>query len=96
MKVLKDWAEAERADWDALYDGGSCSCHISPPCGSCTHPGNPLNQEFNDDCWEVAFDLDEACERAMERIRRHIDASVLFHLMSLEHQRWLKSQGVVL
>lgn len=22
---------------------GGCSCHISAPCGWCTHPGNPRN-----------------------------------------------------
>lgn len=29
-----------------------CECHISPPCGCCTHPGNPLNLEETDDAWE--------------------------------------------
>jgi hypothetical protein len=47
-RVLTAEAQADRDDFDR--DDGGCSCHISPPCGYCTHPGNPLNQE-DDDCW---------------------------------------------
>lgn len=38
-------AEQDRADFVQAYGDGNCSCHIAPPCGSCTHPGNPANQE---------------------------------------------------
>lgn len=45
-RILKPEHQADRDDFVAkTYDGGGCSCHISPPCGWCTHPGNPLNQE---------------------------------------------------
>lgn len=47
-RVLTPEAQADRDDFDA--EDGCCSCHISPPCGYCTHPGNPLNQE-DDSCW---------------------------------------------
>lgn len=50
-KVLTPEAEADREEFDREYDGGNCSCHISPPCGSCTHPGNPHNQDEYEDCW---------------------------------------------
>lgn len=50
-RVLTPEAQAERDDFDRAYDGGNCSCHISPPCGSCTHPGNPRNQEEDDTAW---------------------------------------------
>ena len=43
-------AQAERDDFENEFDGGNCSCHTSPPCSSCTHPGNPHNQEA-DDCY---------------------------------------------
>ena len=43
-------AQAERDDFEHEYYGGNCSCHLSPPCGSCTHPGNPHNQE-EDSCY---------------------------------------------
>lgn len=46
-------AEADRAEFESYYGrDGNCSCHISPPCNSCTHPGNPMNQEEDDRCWE--------------------------------------------
>lgn len=50
--ILTPEAQAERDDFEAIYgiDGG-CYCFISPPCGYCTHPGNPSNQEEGDDCW---------------------------------------------
>lgn len=50
-KVLTPEAEAERDAFEQEYDDGNCSCHISPPCGSCTHPGNPRNQAEDESCW---------------------------------------------
>ena len=44
-------AQADRDEFERLYDGGNCSCHLSPPCGSCVHPGNPRNQEEDDTAW---------------------------------------------
>lgn len=32
---------------------GNCSCHIDPPCFSCTHGGNPMNLVEQEDCWMV-------------------------------------------
>lgn len=51
-KQLTPWAEDELADWGRLYGDCGCTCFISPPCGSCTHPGNPYNLEATDDAWE--------------------------------------------
>lgn len=49
---LTDEAQAERDQFESTYGrGGNCSCHISPPCSSCLHPGNPANQEEDDSCW---------------------------------------------
>lgn len=46
-------AELERAQFQSEYGmDGNCSCHLSPPCGSCIHPGNPRNQNECDECWE--------------------------------------------
>jgi hypothetical protein len=49
-RVLTPEAQADRDDFDSDSDDGCCSCHIAPPCGWCTHPGNPHNQE-DDSCW---------------------------------------------
>jgi len=29
----------------------TCTCHIAPPCGYCTHPGNPSNLEETPEAW---------------------------------------------
>ena len=48
---LTEWAEAEADDFRRVHGDGNCSCHISPPCSSCTHPGNPLCLAEDDDAW---------------------------------------------
>ena len=54
-RVLTPEAEAERDQFEAEYGhGGNCSCHISPPCNSCLHPGNPINQEADETAWMAA------------------------------------------
>jgi hypothetical protein len=50
-RELTPEAQADRDAFERDYDGGNCSCHLSPPCGSCTHPGNPLNQDEDESCW---------------------------------------------
>lgn len=53
---LTEEAEAESEDFYRVYDGGNCSCHISPPCSSCMHPGNPLNLQEDDSAWVMGFE----------------------------------------
>lgn len=51
-KILTPDAQFERDQFEREFGhSGNCSCHISAPCCSCTHPGNPANQEADDDCW---------------------------------------------
>jgi hypothetical protein len=51
-RVLTKEAQAERADFQSEHGtDGNCSCHLSPPCESCMHPGNPLNQDEDESCW---------------------------------------------
>lgn len=49
---LTDEAQDELDDFNSEYGGGNCACHISAPCGSCTHPGNPHNQAEDETAWE--------------------------------------------
>lgn len=52
---LTEAAQAERDEFISEYGrGGNCFCYISPPCSSCTHPGNPRNQDEYESCWTVA------------------------------------------
>lgn len=50
---LTEAAQAERDDFERYTrEYGGCSCFTgAAPCGHCTHPGNPHNQEA-DSCWE--------------------------------------------
>ena len=42
--------------WSRFYD--NCSCHISPPCSSCVHEGNPANLEETPEAWERVYSVD--------------------------------------
>lgn len=52
--VLTEDAQADRDAFNNNYGDGNCSCHNNAPCSSCTHPGNPTNQEEDSACWTVA------------------------------------------
>ena len=54
-REVTDEARAERDDWKSGYN--DCSCHISPPCNSCIHPGNPANQEEDETAWRAAASI---------------------------------------
>lgn len=45
-------AQDDRDDFDASAAKCGCTCFISPPCGFCTHPGNPRNQDEDESCWQ--------------------------------------------
>lgn len=47
---LKPEYQALADEFDAK--DSCCSCHLNPPCGHCTHPGNPANLEEDVDAWE--------------------------------------------
>lgn len=49
---LTDEGEQYKHDFETEMQDSSCSCHISPPCAFCLHPGNPANLDANDSLWE--------------------------------------------
>ena len=52
LMELTQAAQIIRDEFEFMYgEGGRCSCHINPPCNSCIHPGNPANQEEDEDSW---------------------------------------------
>lgn len=55
MRVMELTPEAQvdRDDFDSTYADRGCTCFISPPCGACTHVGNPLNQAEDESCWQA-------------------------------------------
>jgi hypothetical protein len=62
-RELTEAAQDDREMFEAHYHGEGCTCFISPPCSWCLHPGNPRNQEEDDECWmpaepeKAAFDI---------------------------------------
>lgn len=50
-RVLTEEADNDRAEFTRTVGDQGCSCFQAAPCGFCTHPGNPRNQEEDDDCW---------------------------------------------
>jgi len=51
VKLLKPEYQQVADDFNRHYSDRGCSCHISPPCGFCTHEGNPLNLHECEDVW---------------------------------------------
>lgn len=49
--TLTDRAHQEAVDFYAKYGTGNCYCFLSPPCGSCVHPGNLVNLDCTPDAW---------------------------------------------
>ncbi len=49
---LTPQAQADRDSFEAGFKDRGCTCFRNPPCGYCTDPGNPRNQEEHDACWE--------------------------------------------
>ena len=58
LKELTPDAQSERDNFVEHYGNGGCTCFKGhPPCSSCTHPGNPRNQEEDETAWQpVAYD----------------------------------------
>jgi hypothetical protein len=54
-KVLTKKGQELANEYAVRYEDG-CSCHINPPCSSCTHPGNQINLVEQEDLWEVIDD----------------------------------------
>ena len=91
-RALKPWAEAENEDFRLVFGrDGNCSCHLSAPCNSCTHPGNPLKLECDDDAWEDKFDLDEMALQAQAAVARTIERSYAAHrsAMAVRRSEWI-------
>jgi len=62
--ILKPEAQHDRDLFEKYVKDEGCSCFKRPPCGYCTHPGNPYNQE--DDCfWVEAISNEEKWKRVM-------------------------------
>lgn len=58
---LTEEAEAEADDFRRTQEDRGCNCFTGcAPCSWCTHPGNPLNLDEDDDAWVMGFEGDAA------------------------------------
>ena len=51
-RVLKEKYKALHDEFNEERERYGCTCHVNPPCGYCTHPGNMSNLECTDEAWE--------------------------------------------
>lgn len=49
-ELKREW-QAVADDFMEIYWDSGCTCFLSPPCGYCTHEGNPNNLEECEDVW---------------------------------------------
>jgi len=81
-KRLMPWAEREAFQFYLDHGRGNCSCHISPPCSSCVHPGNPRNLECADDAWGEEYEVMAA--KAKEELETWIEYKANVHLNEMK------------
>lgn len=54
---LTDEAQAEADDFRLTQEDRGCVCFTGcAPCSWCTHPGNPLNLEYDDAAWVLGYE----------------------------------------
>ena len=70
MRRLTEAAQADRDAFNSYARDSGCACHSMPPCGYCTHPGNPANQDEDERCWENGYTKEEALWYAICQMRR--------------------------
>ncbi len=51
-----------------LMNTTGCTCFQCAPCGACTHPGNTLNLEENDDVWRPLTEQETRATRVKRRV----------------------------
>jgi hypothetical protein len=81
-RELMPWAIDAAMDFRRQFGHGNCSCHIRPPCPSCTHEGNPLNLEETPEAWgelHVVMALE-----SQEILARFVDQLAAKHLSEMK------------
>lgn len=93
-RILTPDAKAERDEFEATSPG--CYCHTGcAPCGHCTHPGNPLNQE-DDSCWQevgpelVKVSTDELIGKALDHAVAIAEGMYIHTPPGLKFEYWYK------
>lgn len=93
VSTLTSQARQDREQWEDRYD--DCTCHINPPCGSCLHPGNPVNQEDDPSCWEPEEEIELPPKRpAKKPFVVKISVDLYFSTPAETMPAWANSEGV--
>lgn len=79
LDLLTSDAYKDHLNFTRMYGDGNCSCHLSPPCGSCIHPGNPVNLMSDETAWETSI-IPQLVENATAALAAFIDERVKHHL----------------
>ncbi len=90
LKQLKpDYADV-LCDFKINFSDRGCTCFLSPPCGYCTHEGNPANLDETPEAWEYIQHRPISSRRAKYLKKR--GKSVYYHdkLFSFFYEKPLK------
>ena len=85
-RILTPEAEAERDDFERVHERRGCYCHISAPCGHCTHPGHPLALAEDETAWTWASwhdMLDDLTDKARAAVADTIEKAAKRHLQEM-------------
>ena len=85
--VLTPEGELLEAQFKSIFRWGGCSCFISPSCGYCTHPGNPLNLEGDPEVWMEEWEGFVVMEsRARQVVADVIERATIHHLKEMKER----------
>lgn len=56
-RLLNDVGMSLSWDFQEYFYNRRCTCHKTPICGFCAHPGNPMNLEESEDVWDESMQL---------------------------------------
>lgn len=66
------------SEFKGLFADRGCTCFISPPCGHCTHEGNPANLDETPEAWqEIQFRL--ISSRRAKYLRKRGKAKAIYY-----------------
>lgn len=55
LYLTDEWQEIAD-DFEEHFEDRGCTCFLGkPPCGYCTHPGNPICLDETDEAWVDEF-----------------------------------------
>lgn len=91
--TLTDAAQKDLDSFLSAFDGGGCTCFVSPPCNWCVHPGNPNNLAEDPDAW-VQSEVSKAVSEAHATMNVFIEELFTYHLRQMRFAFALRDASV--